>query len=88
MEKTWIANIGSRSDTFRGAALASDHDERFERREWREHRHHPRFRAHFYFGPSYRNGYYDRWGYWHPYWMTSVPIEQAKNHRTFTWQCL
>ena len=46
-----------------GAALARDHHH--ERREWSEHR--PHFRAHFYYGPSYRSGYYDRWGYWHPY---------------------
>ena len=49
-----------------GAALARDHDDRYEqhaRREWRR----PRFRAHFYYGPSYARGYYDRWGYWHPY---------------------
>ncbi len=54
-----------------GATLARDHDwfERHERRErewreheWREHRHH--FRVHLHYG---RRGYYDRWGYWHPY---------------------
>jgi hypothetical protein len=50
-----------------GAALARDHDERYQRREWREHRYRPRIRAHFYYGPAYSNGYYDRWGYWHPY---------------------
>ena len=30
----------------------------------------PHVRGHFYYGPAYpyRSGYYDRWGYWHPYW--------------------
>jgi hypothetical protein len=49
-------------------ALARDHDRddwRHERHEWREHHRH--FRGYVYYGPRYRNGYYDRWGYWHPY---------------------
>jgi hypothetical protein len=45
-------------------AFARDHD---RDREWREHHRHVRV----YVGPAYRygyaNGYYDRWGYWHPY---------------------
>jgi len=53
-----------------GAALARDHDrdhERHERREhvWRERS--PGFRVYYGYGPSYGNGYYDRWGRWHPY---------------------
>ena len=33
----------------------------------REHHHH-RVRLYFGYGPTYHyNGYYDRWGYWHPY---------------------
>ncbi|HEV2687055.1 MAG TPA: hypothetical protein VGV35_00835 [Bryobacteraceae bacterium] len=58
------------------AALARDRDdrghERGERREWRERefRRGPRFS--FSYGPSYTyspyaSGYYDQWGYWHPY---------------------
>jgi hypothetical protein len=49
-----------------GSAFARDH--------WREH-HHPHVRV--YVGPSYpygyygyygyHRGYYDAWGYWHPY---------------------
>lgn len=60
-----------------------DRDRGHERREWRDNERHewrehewrergPRFR--FYVGPSYTygpsyygNGYYDQWGYWHPY---------------------
>ena len=62
------------------AALAKDHDrdherhERHQRREWREHEwreHRPRVRSYFYYGPyygpTYATGFYDRWGYWHPY---------------------
>ena len=37
----------------------SEYHERWERR--------PHVRGHFYYGPAYRYGYYDRWGYWHPY---------------------
>jgi hypothetical protein len=54
------------------SALARDHDrdhERHERREWREHEwreHHRHYRDSYYYGPGYVNGYYDRWGYWHP----------------------
>jgi hypothetical protein len=56
-----------------GAALARDRDRDHERHEWREHerREHvwreraPGFRA--YYGYSYSNGYYDRWGRWRPY---------------------
>jgi len=43
-----------------GVALA----ERNEREHGREHH----FSLRFGFGPRhYANGYYDRWGYWHPY---------------------
>jgi hypothetical protein len=52
-----------------GAALARDHDRDHERREWREHERHERrereWREHY--RHAYRYGYYDRWGYWHPY---------------------
>ncbi len=55
------------------AALARDHDRdwRHERHEYREHERHV-WREHFrpgfgvYVGPQV-NGYYDRWGNWHPY---------------------
>jgi hypothetical protein len=52
------------------ASYARDHDrDRHERHEWREHH---RYRGYYYYGPSYgyypyAHGYYDRWGYWHPY---------------------
>ncbi len=40
-------------------ALARDYE--------REHHRH-RFSIYFGYGPRhYANGYYDRWGYWHPY---------------------
>jgi hypothetical protein len=43
------------------AALAERHG--------REHEHHHgRFGVYFGYGPSHgAYGYYDRWGYWHPY---------------------
>ena len=47
-----------------GIVLARDHDHEWREHEWREHRHRHHFRAHFHYGSS---GYYDRWGYWHPY---------------------
>jgi hypothetical protein len=48
------------------SALARHH----ERYEHVHHRH--RFTVHIgvgprYYGPYYRGGFYDRWGYWHPY---------------------
>jgi hypothetical protein len=49
-------------------ALARDHDRddwRHARHEWREH--HRYYRGHYYYGRPYAYGYYDRWGYWHPY---------------------
>jgi hypothetical protein len=57
------------------AALARDHDRDHERHEWREHerREHvwneraPGYRGYYSYGPRYANGYYDRWGRWHPY---------------------
>jgi hypothetical protein len=46
------------------SALARDRDRDREVRI--EYRHHPHYRV--YVGPSYYGGgYYDRWGYWHPY---------------------
>ncbi len=54
-------------------AFARDHDDwrherherrEHERREWREH--HRRVRV--YVGNGYAYGYYDRGGYWHPYY--------------------
>ena len=34
----------------------------------REREHHHRFSVYFGVAPRhYANGYYDRWGYWHPY---------------------
>jgi outer membrane biogenesis lipoprotein LolB len=57
-------------------AFARDHDrddwrrhERHEWREheWREHHRHWHFRGSVYYGPAYAYGYYDRWGYFHPY---------------------
>ncbi|SRR5260370_3164410 len=58
--------------------FARDRDRDDERREFREHERHefrehqrPRFRVYvgpsYSYGPSFSNGYYDRWGYWHPY---------------------
>jgi len=43
-----------------GASFASG-----VKHEWREHRHRHHFGAYFYYG--HLNGFYDRWGYWHPY---------------------
>ena len=53
-------------------AFARDHDHddwrwRHERYEWREHHHRHHAHIRVYYGPQYRYGYYDRWGYWHPY---------------------
>jgi hypothetical protein len=56
------------------AASARDHDrDRGERHEFRERGFHrgPRFSIYYgpsyAYGPGYTNGYYDQWGYWHPY---------------------
>ena len=67
-----IVVLGAALSFFSTAALARDHDRddrvRVVRREriWREH---PSIRGHFYTGPAPYGyyGYYDRWGYWHPY---------------------
>ena len=53
-----------------GAALARDHDRDHERHErrvrvWSERP--PHIRAYYGYGLGYANGYYDRWGRWHPY---------------------
>jgi hypothetical protein len=53
-----------------GAALARDHDRDHERHErrvrvWSERP--PHVRGYYGYGPGYANGYYDRWGRWHPY---------------------
>ena len=42
-------------------AFARDHH---HHDEWRQHRHGFRF----YVGPAPVNGFYDQWGYWHPYY--------------------
>jgi hypothetical protein len=62
-----------------GAALAERYDRDHERHEWREHARHER-REHVWserapglryrygiYGSAYANGYYDRWGRWHPF---------------------
>jgi hypothetical protein len=38
---------------------------RHERQERWEHHHH--YLYHDYYPHRYRYGFYDRWGYWHPY---------------------
>jgi hypothetical protein len=39
-----------------------------QRREWREHERRERARRYYYNrGNAYQNGYYDSYGYWHPY---------------------
>ncbi len=47
------------------ATYARDHHRDHHERVWSERG--PRVRGSFYYGPyGYSNGYYDRWGYWHP----------------------
>ena len=45
------------------AAFAKHRHVRHER-VWSER---PPIRGHIYIGPARPYGYYDRWGYWHPY---------------------
>ena|SRR5258708_5875114 len=43
-------------------------ERRHREHEWREHEERERRNYYRDYAPNYRNGYYDEYGYWHPYY--------------------